>query len=291
MSETFTQLTPHLWVTQSPLYATNSGIFISAGQACLIDPGIAPDELAAIANFVTDHAAVPRALVITHAHWDHMMGSEQFPDVPIITHSNYGNVLKAHAADLKKQVAQWAKHSHSERPHPFVLPQATYSFSHELRLTLGTLTLHLLPAPGHAPDQLVLYHAESGTLWAADMLSDREIPLVMGSLNAYAHTLARLAQFDVRTLVPGHGTPTTDPVAIQARFAQDHAYLTALREYVRHAVASEMTQDEVVAASAAIPYAQPADNATAHRWNVESCFAALGGEVEGTVGWDQDWEV
>ena len=291
MSEEFIQLTPNLWLTQSPLYATNSGIFISQGQACLIDPGIAPDKLAAIEAFLEDQVVLPRTLIITHAHWDHMMGPEHFPNLPVVAHMAYNDMLETRGDDLKKQIAKWRKHDHIKSEHSYVLPQATYKFSDELRLTVGECTLQLLSAPGHAPDQLVIYHAESGTLWAGDMLSEREIPMVMGSLDAYQTTLARLAQLDVHILIPGHGTPTTDVDEIQTRFTQDRAYLDELHERITQAITQGLTKEEVWAACEDITFAQPSDNATAHRWNVESCFVALGGTIEeDNIGWEQDWE-
>ena len=290
MSEKFIRFKPNLWVTQSPLYATNSGVFISNRQACLIDPGIAPHKLDALAAFLKKKRAVPRALIITHAHWDHMMGAEKFPNVPVITHVAYADVLKAHGDDLKQQIAKWEKHNHIRRDSPFKLPQATYSFNQDLRLAIGKLTLRLLPIPGHTPDQIAVYHAESGTLWAADILSECELPMVMGSLDAYEDTLARLAQLDVRVLIPGHGTPTTEVAEIQARFMQDRAYLAELRACVSHAIAEGMTHDEAIADCDAISFAQPAENITAHRWNIASCFVALGGEAEGHIGWEQDWD-
>ena len=54
---TLTQLTPNLWVTQSALFATNSGIYVGGDRALLIDPGIPPQNVAAIAELVADRGA------------------------------------------------------------------------------------------------------------------------------------------------------------------------------------------------------------------------------------------
>lgn len=288
MSTDFTQLTSHLWVTQSALFATNSGVFLSGDEACLVDPGIAPETIADIARFVTEQDATPRAIVLTHAHWDHVMGPEHFPGVPVIAHADYLRVLREHGADLYRQIGVWEAQAHIRRPRPFVLPKPTYTFDTALTLTLGDIRLRMFHAPGHALDQCAVYHAESGTLWAADMLSDIEIPLVL-SLSAYEQTLAHLATLDIRALVPGHGAPTTDVGEIQRRVMADRAYLAELRVRVTAAVAAGQTLAETVATCADMPLPRPCDDPTPHTWNVESAYAELGGPVEGAVGWEREW--
>ncbi len=288
MSAHFTQLTSHLWVTQSALFATNSGVFLSGDEACLIDPGIAPETIEDIARFVMEQGATPRAIVLTHAHWDHVMGPEHFPGVPVIAHADYLRVLREHGADLYRQIGVWEAQARIRRPRPFLLPKPTYTFDTALTFTLGDIRLRVFHAPGHALDQCAVYHEEGGTLWAADILSDIEIPLVL-SLNAYEATLAHLATLDIRALVPGHGAPTTDAGEIQRRLAADRAYLAELRERVTAAVTAERMLAETVAACADVPMPCPCADPTPHTWNVESAYAELGGQLEGLVGWEREW--
>lgn len=285
----FNQLTPNLWVTQSALFATNSGIFVSGDRALLIDPGIPPQNVAAIARFVAERGATPQAIVITHGHWDHILGPEHFPGVPVVAQARYLDVLDAHGSDLKRQVETWASQNWIRRAQPFVPPSPTYAFDTELTLAVNDLRLRLIHAPGHAPDQCVIYHEASGTLWAADMLTDTEVPFVMHSLDAFAATLAFLATLDVRVLVPGHGTPATDAREIRTRIAEDRAYLAELRACVTAALAARKTMAETVTACANIPYPRPCDVAEAHRWNVEGAYVEFGGQAEGVVGWDNEW--
>ncbi|MBN1874403.1 MAG: MBL fold metallo-hydrolase [Anaerolineae bacterium] len=296
----FTQLTPQLWVSQSELYATNSGIFISDRQACLVDPGIAPNNILAIKAFVEEQNAQPHSIILTHAHWDHILGPEHFPNVPIVTHSQYMDVLQQRGERLRGQIAQWEKSkvtehgaSKTQRQRPFQLPKPTYSFDISAWLILGDLKLHLLHAPGHTADQIAIYHAESGTLWAGDMLSEMEIPMIAGCLRDYRQTLDVLAALDARVLIPGHGTPTPDPAEIQARFDQDRAYLADLHTCVAEAIAQDhlVSAAEVVTACVSVPFAQPAPpNAGPHRWNIESAYAELGGKGNNPMGWQQEWE-
>ncbi|MEA3396416.1 MAG: MBL fold metallo-hydrolase [Chloroflexota bacterium] len=286
----FTQLTPSLWVTQSALYATNSGIFLSEGQAGLIDPGIAPEAIAGIARFVTEQGATPQATVLTHCHWDHLLGAEHFPGIAIIAHTAYYDVLQARGDALQRQVATWETDADIHRQQPFALPRPTLTFDNDMTLSVGALKLRLSHAPGHAPDQLVITHAASGVLWAGDMLSDLEIPLISHNLAAYERTLARLAELDVRVLIPGHGQPTDDPAEIRARLATDRAYLAEIHTRVTQAVAQGKSVAETVALCDDMTFRHPAENRGPHRLNVESAYLELGGETDPTeAGWSQVW--
>ena len=159
----------------------------------------------------------------------------------------------------------------------------------DVRHHLGDVRLRVIHAPGHAPDQCVIYHEESGTLWAADMLTDTEVPFVMHSLDAFATTLAFLATLDIRVLVPGHGTPATGAREIRTRIAEDRAYLAELRACVIAALADGKSMAETVVACAGIPYPRPCDVPNAHEWNIEGAYVEFGGETEGVVGWDNEW--
>ena len=287
----FTQLTPSLWVTQSALYATNSGIFLSEGQACLIDPGITPEAIAGIARFVAEQGATPQAIVLTHGHWDHLLGAEHFPGIAIIAHTAYYDVLQARGDALQRQVATWEADAGIHRQQPFAPPRPTLTFDSDMTFTVGALKLCFSHAPGHAPDQLVITHAASGVLWAGDMLSDLEIPLVSHNLAAYERTLARLAELDIRVLIPGHGQPTGDPAEIRARLAADRAYLAELHARVAQAVAQGKSVAETVALCDDMTFRHPAENRGPHRLNVESAYLELGGEADPTeAGWNQEWD-
>ncbi|MBN1486824.1 MAG: MBL fold metallo-hydrolase [Anaerolineae bacterium] len=288
--ETMTHLLPHLWIQQSQLYHTNSGILISGAEACLIDPGITPDEIESIAHFVREQGLTVKTLILTHAHWDHILGVDAFPGALVIAHAEYPRVVKTHGEHLSRQVSQWAEKAGIGGLSYFTPPKATITFTHTLNQIINDLTLRLINAPGHAPAQCVVYDAESGMLWAADMLSDLEIPFVSHSLEAYEDTLARLAELEVKALIPGHGNPTTDHNEIKRRFTEDREYLAALRAGVTKALADELTIAEAVEACADIAVHHPEDNAGGHRLNVETVYLELGGEATpGHMGWNKEW--
>ena len=285
-AQSFQQFSPNLWVTQSPIFDTNSGIFMDAGQACLIDPGITEEEIRGIARFTLEQGASVQTIILTHGHWDHLLGPEHFPGVKVIAHTEYKRTLAQRSEAILQQISRWEAQAGILRSQPLRLPQPTLAFEGTLNVSLGRYTLRLIPAAGHAADQIALYEAEHGVLWAGDMLSDAEIPLVSHNLSAYQDTLARLSTLDVRALIPGHGTPTTDPVEIRARLNADQEYLKELSAQVHEAVLAGKSLAETVAACARIAFRQPQENTGMHQLNVEGAFVELGGVSDTPlVGW------
>jgi glyoxylase-like metal-dependent hydrolase (beta-lactamase superfamily II) len=258
----------------------------------LIDPGLFPNEFAAIEQLLTAQKATARWLILTHSHWDHIFGPERFPQVPIIAQSRYLPEVEAEADGILKEIAQWEGQAGLQRETPFVIPRPTEVFDFETSLTVGGVALRLTHAPGHAADQLVVYHAETETLWASDILSDVEIPFVSHSLAAYEATLTRLSGWPIRALVPGHGHPTTDPADVRTRLADDRAYLAEVRAKVTQAVRSGESVEAALAACARMRYRLPEDNAPYHQLNVESAYLELGGMADSRrVGWHKDWSL
>ena len=281
-----TPFTPELWVAQSDDFLTNSGIFLSEREAVLVDPCLRAAEIDAIAGFVRAQGAAVRRLVLTHSHWDHVLGPERFPGVRVIAQARYREVVAREADHIAAEVAKWEAGIGQARERPFRVPAPDETFDDQGTLQLNRLTLRLLHVPGHAPDQLALYQPERGLLWSSDILSDVEIPFISDSLLAYERTLAALAGLDLRVLVPGHGHPATGRAEIQSRLAADRAYLSELHERLGQAVARGASLAEALAACADMRFRRPAENAEPHRLNVESVYLELGGPADRSqVGW------
>jgi glyoxylase-like metal-dependent hydrolase (beta-lactamase superfamily II) len=89
MTDRFQPVVPGLWMVRSRVSVTNSGVWLEDRVACLIDPGNTTDEVAQIAAFVQKQEVRTTHVVLTHAHWDHALGVQAFPGVPVVAHANY----------------------------------------------------------------------------------------------------------------------------------------------------------------------------------------------------------
>jgi len=282
------EVAPSLAVLHSRGFSYNAGVLVRGKDALLIDAGLFPDEVDLLRSHIYSWGARPTHMVVTHSHWDHVLGPEYFPGVPVVQQQESVAVFAEHHSHIEHQVTEWERQSNVRRDMSFLMHEPDQIFSDRLDLQLGDKTIELLHAPGHAPEQLVVYDRAERTLWAADMLSDIEIPFVMHNLKAYRLTLDRLAQLEVATLVPGHGRPACGQGQVRARFEADRAYLAELQRRVEAAVAAGRNAAETISSCADMAYPSRDQNEDAHRLNVETAFLELGGAVErGHEGWNR----
>lgn len=285
---TMSEITPGWWVSQSRLYHTHSGLFTSGDDAILIDPGIYPDEIEAIAAFVKAHAIHIQAVLLTHSHWDHILGPEHFPEATLIAHQCFAITAAEAECELHREIAGLEKDGGASRRRAFRIPHPDITFDRRMTLQVGSELIQLVAAPGHAPDQLIAYQPNGQTLWAADMLSDLEIPLIQSSLSAYRQTMEMLDSLRVRTLIPGHGFVTCQAGEIAARLASDRVYLAELDSRTREAVELGLTLEESVRLCHNIPYRQDREeNAGPHRLNSEAAYVEAGGSAPVDSGWNR----
>ena len=116
------------------------------------------------------------------------------PPTTTVAHARYVDELDPDGIRVVlgrlEQKAGIARDSLFEPP----LPDET--FERDLTLAVGDSELRLEHAPGHAASMLTVYEPASATLWAADVLSDIEIPAIVDDLtglreHAHADCLAR----------------------------------------------------------------------------------------------------
>ena len=265
----------------------NAGAFVSKQEACLVDPGILEEETKALVRELGD--AELRCIVLTHADWDHILGPEHLAPTPIVAHAAYERDLDR--IGIQAVLRQLEEHAGATREHPFEPPLPTVTFEDTMPLTVGDLELRLEHAAGHTASMLTIYEPRDATLWAADVLSDVEIPSIIDDLGAYERTLARIDQLEIRTLVPGHGTPTVVAVDIRRRLDEDRGYLGQLRQAVIEAVSSGKSLEETVVLCDRITLRRSDEDSTTHRLNVEKVYADLGGDANAEdVGFSRAWK-
>lgn len=286
------RLTDNLWVGQSRFFFTNAGIFVSGERAGLVDPNMTPGEMGRIRRFLDENGLSAEWIVLTHYHWDHILGPELFPEATVIGHRLLPAQLTGKSGgETATAIARWERENGIGRAHPFVFPALHRLVDPPQLLTLGDLRLDLIHTPGHSPDQIAIYEPSTAMLWASDILSDVEIPFVSDSLARFEDTLRQLARLEIRVLVPGHGFPSSDPAAIRARIAEDRSYLAELRARIERSIAAGESINEAVIRCADMVYRNRDENEIPHHRNVESVYAELGGDADPQrVGWSREYE-
>lgn len=188
-------------------FLTNCYI-VSVGEACwIVDASFEPE---AMIEYVLEKGLKPQALVLTHAHADHIAGVEQvmeaLGDMPLLIHANEEDWLSDPVANLS------ASHGMPIKTRP-----ATGTLEDGQELDWGGTTWRVIHVPGHSPGGVGLYHeAASGApvLLAGDALFEGSIgrtdfptsnhEMLISAIKEKLYTLPG----ETRVLA-GHGTETT----------------------------------------------------------------------------------
>jgi glyoxylase-like metal-dependent hydrolase (beta-lactamase superfamily II) len=221
------EVAPGVLVTTSRRYETTSTIIVGGDTALVVDPAWDPDELAGIPALLIDRGLRCTAGLATHVHYDHVLWHPELPDVPrwatpwtVTQWSERRDELLAPLrgdlpADLLAYAGNLAPVPDRPRPEPYPLPW-------------GGREILLHEHDAHAPCHVAAEVVDAGVLLAGDMLSDVELPMPGDEdLVAYLAGLDRLAPVAARSrlLVPGHGSPSDDPLA---RVDADRRYVEDL---------------------------------------------------------------
>ena len=219
-----------VYVATSHRYATTSTIVVSGDEALLVDPAWDADELGGLADNLSDLGVTGTAGLSTHVHYDHVLWHPDLPKVPRWASAWSVQQWRDHrealvqplVGDLSPELIDLAGHLTPipTDPAPALLPWSGQE-----------IWLHEHDA--HAPAHLAVEVTDVGVLLAGDMLSDVELPMPADDdvdLTTYATGLDHLAAVVARVnvVVPGHGTPTTDPMS---RLDADRRYLDDLIRY------------------------------------------------------------
>lgn len=242
------EVAPQVRVTHSRLDHTSSIVVGRAGtsEVLLVDPAWAPDELNALAADLQTWEVQVSDGFATHAHHDHVLWHPGFGPAPRWASPGAAALANAEAATNRDFLRASSLH----------WPQALLDLAGQVQPVLDPQELpgwaELIVHDGHSTGHTALWLPGPRVLIAGDMLSDVEIPLLHETgLDAYAEGMAALYPFvrQAEALIPGHGRPSTDPLA---RWTADRRYLDAVHAGIEPE--DGRVQDEV--------------NATAHDQNV-----------------------
>ncbi|WP_071395744.1 MBL fold metallo-hydrolase [Bacillus tuaregi] len=188
------------WI-QMPLgqMQTNCYVLIKEDSTCLIvDPGSEGEKLI---SFLRERKLKPVAIVLTHAHFDHIGAVDRIRDeyqIPAYVHENEKEWLSSPSLNLGQVVAR----------------EAEYTLTGEQELTIESYTFQLFETPGHSPGSVSLYFRDTGLVLVGDALFNGSIGRtdLPGSnhqdlLNSLHEKLLTLPE--ETTVLPGHGPVTT----------------------------------------------------------------------------------
>lgn len=202
--------------TFSPIQENTYLVYNEAGDACIIDPGCYHEyEKQQFANNIELEKLVPRLLLNTHCHLDHVFGlawaADKFKLTPFIHFS-------------EKQMLAMAPMSGDMWGMPFKGYEGPLNFLNEGdTIKIGSDEMQVIYAPGHSPGHICFYYYPAGPgaypaatpfVIAGDVLFKQSIgrtdlpggnyPTLIESIREKLFVLP-----DETIVYPGHGDLTT----------------------------------------------------------------------------------
>ncbi|MCB1917015.1 MAG: quinoprotein relay system zinc metallohydrolase 2 [Rhodocyclaceae bacterium] len=247
----------------------NIGFVVGERCVAVIDTGSTRRIGEALLAALRARTELPVCYVInTHMHLDHVFGNAAFEGeagVAFVAAARMPASLSARAEGylrtLDHEVGEAAEGTRAVYPTMLVEAEAS--------LDLGgrTLTLRAWPT-AHTDNDLTVFDERTRTLWTGDLLFERFVPIVDGSIRGWLDVIERLAKLPAARMVPGHG-------AIHlpggAALAAERGYLAGVANTVRKAIGRGDSLRQVLDAEEG---SAPAEWALAERFHARNLSAA-----------------
>ncbi len=207
-------------------------VVITERYAVVIDTFSTPEDAAQMMELVRPELEGRQMLVVnTHQHYDHVWGNGLFAPgnefaAPILASELSREPARKQPARLLEKQAEELRFAGLQLLEPNLF------FHGEFLIGGGDLSLHLIPAPGHTPDQVIVWIPKISVLLAADAL-EFPFPYVANpaDLPMLLETMRNLQALNPKTVLPCHGG-----VHDASLIDRNLAYFTALETNVRKAL-------------------------------------------------------
>lgn len=205
-----------VFLTATPIRVFNPGPLTGAGNITWLLPGSIPTLIDAGTGDSRHLKALDEALggarlaqvLVTHNHSDHASGVL---------------ALQEHIADVRFSKLAWP-----DRDSRY--PVSWDPLVHGQFIDTGDGILEVIHTPGHAPDHVCFWHAETRTLFGGDLAIQGTTVVIPastgGDLGAYLTSLKRVLTLQPARILPAHGPVITNPEEL-------------LRGYIRHRLERE----------------------------------------------------
>jgi hydroxyacylglutathione hydrolase len=189
-----------------PIQANSYILWNDKMEGLIIDPG---SEGVRINQFIKLNEIQPKAVLLTHAHFDHIGALEEVRNkwnIPVYLHQNEADWL----CDPGKNGSTFFP----DMDQPITAKKAEHLIKGEQQMKLRDFSFQIFETPGHSPGSVSFYFKESGIVFSGDTLFMGGIgrtDLPGGDHNVLLTSIhQKLLSLPEETVVAsGHGLKTT----------------------------------------------------------------------------------
>lgn len=182
---------------------TNCYIVHKNNRALIIDPG---DESKRVIAFLTEKQIIPEAIVLTHAHFDHIGAVDDVRKeylIPVYLHQ-----------EEQEWLTEPSYNGSGRFPRTPIVTSPPDYFIEEGTMTIGSFTFDVYHTPGHSPGSVTLVFTDDGFIVSGDVLFQQGIGRtdLYGGNTEQLITSIQTKVFQLNeafTVYPGHGQPTS----------------------------------------------------------------------------------
>ncbi|WP_095590835.1 quinoprotein relay system zinc metallohydrolase 2 [Actibacterium ureilyticum] len=189
----------------------NLGVVIGDRSVAVIDAGSARWVAEDLRRAIRARTDLPVShLILTHMHPDHVLGAAFFADAgaTVVGHAGLDRALADRQQNYSESLSRLLG---ADRFLGSGTAPVDVAVTDRAELDLGGRVLQLRAWPrAHTRTDLTVFDAQTGVFFAGDLVFERHIPALDGSLRGWQAVLAQMADLPVTALVPGHGGPVLD---------------------------------------------------------------------------------
>jgi glyoxylase-like metal-dependent hydrolase (beta-lactamase superfamily II) len=228
------RVSDNIYIFTSDLYAqVTAGVVVTPAGAILVDSLPFPSETHEMASFIPKVCPQGvRYVILTHYHADHAYGTYLFPGADVVSHKLCRGLLQERGYPALEEARAQEPLLEDVK---LRLPDVTFE-GEEMALQIAGQIIHLIWAPGHTRDLVMVYVANDQVLFASDTMMP--VPSVVdGHVDAYRRSLAKIKGLEINNLVQGHGEVVLVG-EVNKTVDANLGYLDAIEEKVRKAIES-----------------------------------------------------
>jgi len=183
----------------------NNNYFLIKGNDCLI---VDLSDYDRVSEFIRNSRLNVLGVLLTHTHWDHLLGVEKFVEeykVPVYLSSNRPNYIMD--ANFDYTIKKYGIRTN------FSVDKIDVKYLQEGEQKIGPFEFSVIDTPGHTTCSIVYYFSKEKVMFTGDFLFKKTIGITNTELSnkgQMQESLKKIKTYSSDVIIyPGHGEETT----------------------------------------------------------------------------------